>query len=812
MHTISQSQRDMAEALPGMIWTATPDGTVDFVNHVFEAYTGMPAYQGGSVDWLSVIHPDDRDPTTRVWARSIAGGTPYQTELRIIHKPSNTYRWHHVAARPHRDETGNIIRWYGISTDIHETRLAQETLAQAHLDLRHMLALQTLETRVLDKISAEHSLTSIMDEITHAVDELIPGVCSSILLVENGTLRHGSAPKLPQAYNARIDGFPVGEGAGSCGTAAARRQPVIVTDTHSDPLWTTHPDIVELLGMRSCWSTPVLSSDNVVLATFGMYHGEPVAPGEDDLALIDRVCQFVRVAIERTRYRNEAQANEARFRAIAQASGDVIWEYQPASDEIWFSDRMLRVFGHDPGLNHGALIVGRIHPDDRERVLAAMREARINGTAWTLEYRYQCADGSYANVVSRAAVLRDAAGTPERIVGTITNVTEQKTLEERLRHTQQLEAVSHLTGGLAHDFNNLLTIILGNAGQLVDDLPAGSEHQEMARIMKTAARKGADLIRSLLAFSRQQMLDAKPVHVNDLVAGMQNLLHRALGTHFELKVELSAEPWWAVIDPSQLESALLNLTVNARDALGTAGTVTIRTRNITLTPSPADHSSAAGDHIVVEVADTGTGINPEHLRRIFDPYFTTKSFGEGSGLGLSMVYGFVQQSNGFIEVNSQPGEGTCIQLYFPKHTEGTAADTPATPPAAPMQRGQGTVLVVEDEPMVQAMIEKQLTRLGYTVITAGTGPEGLSLLKTRRDIDLLFTDMMMPGGIDGYQLADLARQEIPAIRVILSSGYSDRLAGAKDRTPEGYWILTKPYIRAQLAAALGNAFTAPPTP
>lgn len=561
--------------------------------------------------------------------------------------------------------------------------------------------------------------------------------------------------------------------------------------------------------MRACWSTPVLSTDNTVLATFGMYHHEPAAPTEDDLALIDRVCQFVRVAIERTRYPNEAQANEARFRAIAQASGDVIWEYQPATDEIWFSDGMFRAFGHTPGTNRGAFVTRHIHPEDRERVAAAMREAKEHGAAWTLDYRYQCADGSFANVVSRAAVLRDATGAPERIVGTITDVTEQKKLEERLHHTQRLEAVSHLTGGLAHDFNNLLTIILGNAGQLVDDLTPGSEQQEMARIMKTAARKGADLIRSLLAFSRQQMLDAKPVHVNNLVAGMRHLLHRALGTHFELKVELSVEPWGAFIDPSQLESALLNLTANARDAMGGKGTMTIRTRNVVLDGSNTAQPAATGEYVAVDVCDTGSGIDPANIRRIFDPYFTTKAFGAGSGLGLSMVYGFVQQSNGFIEVTSQPGQGTCIQLFFPRHAHIPAALTPETA-SAPLQHGQGTVLVVEDEPMVQSMIVSQLSRLGYAVVAASTGPEGLDLLRTRRDIDLLFTDMMMPGGLDGYQLAEMARQHNPNLRVILSSGYSDRLADTKERTPEGYWILAKPYIRAQLATALNNAFTSSP--
>lgn len=630
MYTLPSSQQEMAEALPSMIWTATPDGVVDYVNDLFETYTGQGRNQAGTINWLSAVHPDDKERSTRVWAESVANGSPYQTEFRILHKPSGVYRWHHVAARPHHNDSGKITRWYGITTDIHDSK-----------------------------------------------------------------------------------------------------------------------------------------------------------PG---------------------------QADQERLTAIAHASGDIFWEYQPATNSMWHSDGMLRLFGRDPAtdilLNQGLLCTDYVHEDDRDRIISEMALATTHRHGWSLEYRFLHANGSYAHVLNRATVIRNTQGHAARIVGTITDVSQQKALQEQLRYAQRLEAVSHLTGGLAHDFNNLLTIILGNAGQLLDELPQDSEHHEMAKMMKLAGRKGADLIRSLLAFSRQQELQSRPVRINDVIQGMRSLLHRALGTHLTLNINLEPAAWTTQTDPSQLESSLLNLIANAGDAMGSSGTLTVRTANAPAN-SPAVSSNARhGDFVMIEIRDTGCGIDPALLPRIFDPFFTTKPFGKGSGLGLSMVYGFVQQSGGFIDVDSVPGRGTCFRLYFPKDAQGQEpADTETT--TAPLVAGHGLVLVVEDDPMVRRLLIKQLPRLGYTVLAANDGSAGLAMLRARPDIDLLLTDMMMPGGLDGYQLAELARQENPAIRVILSSGYSDKLSGTKNRTPEGYWLLTKPYIRAQLAAALGKAFSMP---
>ncbi len=819
MSSLTDSQLAMAEALPSMIWTATPEGVVDYVNHVFEDYTGETADQPGQIDWLSVVHPDDKAPTLAVWAKCIETSTPYQTEFRIIHKASNVYRWHYVAASPHFNERGEVVRWYGITTDIHDSKLAHKAVEQAHQELRRLLALQELETRLLERISAEHGLHDILDEITHTVDQIIPDVCSSILLVENGHLRHGSAPSLPKKYNEMIDGFPVGEGVGSCGTAAARGRPVIVSDILADALWNQYPDITRALGMRACWSTPVLNTDNKVLATFGMYYARPMAPSPDDLALIERICQFVRIVIERTRYREQAHAHEARFRAIAQASGDIIWEYNLNTAGMWYSEGMQRVFGHDPAhdaeLGKALLATKYIHEDDHDAALAALESATQKGEPCEIEYRWLRANGQYAHVVNRTVVILDKNGNPARVVGSITDITEKKLLEEQLRHSQRLEAVGQLTSGIAHDFNNLLTIVLANAGQLAEELPSGSQQQSLAAMMKTAATKGAGLIRNLMAFSRQQELHARPVHVNSLIIDMRDLIKHTLGTHFSLHVHLQANPCIAFIDPSQLESALLNLTANARDAMNDAGALTIRTANVRFDSlKTSTKSNNKGTFVMVEVSDTGSGIDTQIKERIFDPFFTTKEVGKGSGLGLSMVYGFVKQSHGFVDIDSRLGHGTTLRLYFPLYENGTDNPPPnesrSTPDSTPTMIAETTtILLVEDEPMVRQMLVQQLTRMGYTVITANDGEEGLHELKEHPEIGLLFTDMMMPGGLDGYELAKLAQQHNPTIRVVLSSGYSGKLADAHKRTAEGYWVLPKPYLRAELSAVLKNALSQP---
>lgn len=370
--------------------------------------------------------------------------------------------------------------------------------------------------------------------------------------------------------------------------------------------------------------------------------------------------------------------NNERFLLVAQATNDVIWDWDLTGNTIWWNENLKTLFGHDPAdVEPGPESwINRIHPDDADRVLASIHEV-IDGTDknWASEYRFLHKEGHALSIVDRGFVIRDAGGKAVRMVGSMLDVSAQRMLEDRLRQAQKLEAIGQLTGGVAHDFNNLLTVILGNAELLAEQL--GNRHQSrlLAEMISTAAQRGAELTSRLLAFARKQPLQPQVLDLNDLVAGAEALLGRVLGENIDFKISHSADLWKIEIDPVQLEAAILNLAINARDAISGTGSLTIDMANTTLddTQAGALGDVVPGQYVLLTVSDTGQGIAPQVLPRVFEPFFTTKEVGKGSGLGLSMVYGFVKQSGGYIRISSEVGQGTSVKLYFPKsHKKGSA--------------------------------------------------------------------------------------------------------------------------------------------
>jgi len=348
-------------------------------------------------------------------------------------------------------------------------------------------------------------------------------------------------------------------------------------------------------------------------------------------------------------------------------------------------------------------------------------------------------------------------------------------LNQRLRQSQKMEAMGQLTGGVAHDFNNLLTVILGNAEFIAEKLAPHAELRSFAEGIVTAAERGAELTRSLLAFSRKQPLMPKDIDIGRRVLDMEQLLRRTLGEHIECEFLLDHNRWLASVDPGQLTSALLNLVLNARDAMPNGGKLTVEVRNASLDKAYAELNSDArpGDYVMVAVTDTGCGMTPEVAARAFEPFFTTKDVGKGTGLGLSMVYGFAQQSGGSMKINSRPGHGTAVTLFFPRTGAGDgSAPKPADPITTPT--GSETILLVEDDAMVRAYVKNELRALGYRVIVTSNGPEALEVLRQPGQIDLLFTDVVMPGGLFGPQLAAEASRLRPGLKLLFTSGYSDR--------------------------------------
>ncbi len=393
--------------------------------------------------------------------------------------------------------------------------------------------------------------------------------------------------------------------------------------------------------------------------------------------------------------------------------------------------------------------------------------------------------------------IRDESGLTSHFVGILSDETERVQMASRLRQAQKMEALGHLTGGIAHDFNNLLAVILGNSEILYEEID-DEELKATAELVMTTAEKGADLTQRLLAFGRRQALHPEAIDLSAAIGSLSDMLTRTLGTHVTLE-RVSATDMPAYIDRSLFESAILNLALNARDAMPNGGVVTISTELAEVGEGSAKELQS-GDYVCVSVTDTGVGMTKDVLDRAFDPFFTTKGVGKGSGMGLSMVYGFAKQSGGHVTIESQPGSGTTVRLYLPVAGEMHVRKPVEAPAARPTTGGHERILLVEDEPHVRRFVSNQLEGLGYSVVEAEAGAPALDILRSEPAFDLLFTDLLMPGGMSGFDLVKQAREFVPQLKVLLTTGYAaetDRML-ADVRDP----ILKKPYKKQQLAEAL----------
>ncbi len=498
----------------------------------------------------------------------------------------------------------------------------------------------------------------------------------------------------------------------------------------------------------------------------------------------------------------ELQQAQERFQLLSRATNDVIWDWNLVTDEIWWNDAMTTVFGYElselqPDSDSW---VKRIHPEDSELVVKSVHDViKSDKELWQCEYRFIRRDGRSAHIIDRGFVIRDNAGTAIRMVGSMLDITERMDMEKRMRESQRLEAVGQLTGSVAHDFNNLLTVILGNS-EMLTELVVDPKLRPLVEITMSAAQRGAELTNRLLAFSRRQPLDPKPTDLNQLVDAIHGLIRRALPENIELEIVPDPELGVAELDADELDTALLNLVVNARDAVTGGGKVTVETANALLDHDYADQHSEVtpGEYVMICVSDTGTGMDPKTIDQAFEPFFTTKGPNKGSGLGLSMVFGFVKQSGGHIKIYSEPGEGTAVKLYFPR-VRGSQPSSYQPIAKLTVHGGTEHILIAEDDDQVLEHLEGQLHSLGYRVTVTRSGPEALNALSSHRDIDLLLTDVIMPGGLNGRQLSDRARAIYPSLKVLYTSGYTENAIVHHGRLDPGVDLLSKPYTRSELA-------------
>jgi PAS domain S-box-containing protein len=432
----------------------------------------------------------------------------------------------------------------------------------------------------------------------------------------------------------------------------------------------------------------------------------------------------------------------------------------------------------------------RLHPDDRDRVLNQLKELAEDGTV-NLEYRWQCADGTYRYFLDQTVLMRDDEGRPREFFGMWFDITERKQMEQNLLHASKLEAVGRLTGGIAHDFNNMLSVVIGNLDLMQKSIEGNKKAERRVKMAMESAQRCADLTYRLLAFSRRQPLQVSTLDVTALMPGLLELMRRTLGERINASFQAEPNAWPIQVDRAQFEAALLNLAVNARDAMPDGGDLTIAIENRRLEDGGG---GPPGEFVMIAVSDTGTGMPPEVLERVFEPFFTTKESGKGTGLGLSMVYGFVQQSFGFVEVDSAPQQGTTIRIFLPR-TEAPVDKLPDAQAsvAAPIGTGQ-TVLVVEDDAAVRQVAISTLRSLGFGVIEAQTADEAARMLDANEDVRLVLSDVRMPGELTGIDLARLIKRKLPDVHVLLTTGYVDT-----DETINDLELLYKPYRAADLA-------------
>ncbi|MEY2498340.1 MAG: hypothetical protein QOD12_1896 [Verrucomicrobiota bacterium] len=513
-----------------------------------------------------------------------------------------------------------------------------------------------------------------------------------------------------------------------------------------------------------------------------------------------------------------ASSGAEHFAIVARATNDAVRDWNVKTGALDWPQGLETLFGY--GISAAADGIGfwqkQVHPQDRARAAAGIRDALAgDGDHWAGEYRFRHSDGSYRDLLERAVIIRDSSGVAIRFVGSIMDVTARKQLQDQLVRSQKMEAFGQLAGGVAHDFNNFLTTILGYSDLLLDELGMKGEVKKHISEIRNAAGRASVLTAQLLAFSRKHPLAPRVLEVNSLISNLERSLLRLLGEDISVECHLhrGKDGTHTKVDPGQLTQIILNLVVNARDAMPNGGRLTLETATVTIEQSDESEmlladAIAVGDYVQISVTDDGLGMTDEVKSHVFEPFFTTKDEGRGSGLGLATSYGIVRQSGGHICVESELGKGTTVKIFLPK--------LPAPPPpsykrpgANKMPTGVETILVLEDDISVRHLSVRVLRGLGYDVLEAANGDDAQRLIARRanKKIDLLLTDMVLPQ-MSGRQFADWLRTTSPHTKVVFISGYLQESLNPGEQREEGMFFLAKPFDPEQLATKIREALDA----
>jgi PAS domain S-box-containing protein len=736
-----------------------PGPRILFVNPAFTTITG---YRMDEVIGLTprILHGEktDADFLQNMNARLREGKSAHG--VTINYRKNGTEFWVEMQVSPLRDSEGNVTHFVGIQRDVTERKIAEQRIQESEEMLGAAQRMAHMGSWVIDFQPPSNGKLVWSDEVFR-IFGLAPGGIE--VTVEN-------------FYRA------------------------------------VHPDdreIVDQTFQAALRDREEFHIDHRIILPDGtqrIVHEQATATYDADGKII-KVIGTVQDITERKQAEEEVRHWKERYEMLTKASGQIIFDWDYSTSRIAFGGDCERVLGYPPErLGHTLEDwVAMVHPDDRKDFIREMdKQAAKKGKA-ELEYRIRRSDQTYITVRDIGYPMLDENGEITRVLGSVTDISSEKALEVQLRRSQKMEAFGKLAGGVAHDFNNLLTVITGYNEVVLSELPANDPKREYIEEIARAANRASALTSQLLAFSRQQKMQPRVVNLNEVIKDTSKMLARLIGEHIDMRLNPADDLGNAKADVGQMEQVLMNLAVNARDAMPGGGAITVSTRNAVIETGKANTNLEPGEYILLEVADTGIGMSPEVQAKIFEPFFTTKAPGEGTGLGLATCYGIIKQSGGEIVVQSRLGAGTTFQIYLPRVYEALKSyDIPLGPGELPT--GSETILVVEDELPVRVIVRSVLQKLKYTVLEAANGAEAMRILLTPggNRVDLLLTDVVMPE-MGGKELARRTRTAFPEMPIILTSGYPMAL---NEELMPGATFLQKPFSPKALAEAIRESLDA----
>lgn len=781
------SFRLLADNLPTLTWIANGDGYIVWYNQRWHDYCGTTPEEMEGWGWQAVHDPRTLPQVLERWQQAIDEGTPFEMTF-PLRGADGVFRPFLTRAQPVLDGTGKVIRWFGKNSDLSSQIKVENALRESEARFRNMADNAPVMMWVTDPSGACTYLNRPWFEFTGQTPEEAQGL---------GWLDVTHPEDRPRTEHIFLE-------------ANARQEPF-------------------RLEYR-------------LRRADGSYRWaiDAAAPRFTDDGSF---CGYIGSVLDiEERHETEDRLREAeeRLRLATQAAEVGFWDVDVINDVLIWPPIVKAMFGISPDMpiSMDDFYAG-LHPDDRVATTNAFRAAcdPAERALYDVEYRaIGKEDGVERWVAAKGRGLFNSQGLCTRVIGTAIDITarkktqaelqelnqrlelrvtkaieEKRQAEEALRQSQKLEAIGKLTGGVAHDFNNLLQVIAGNL-ELLSSGIAEPRAQRRLEHAQQAVQRGAKLAGQLLAFGRRTPLEPKAINAGRLVRGLDDMLRRTLGDEVEVETTISGGLWNTFADPMQLENAILNLAINARDAMAGGGKLTIEVGNAFLDDDYArQHAEvAAGQYVLIAVTDTGAGIPPELLDQVFEPFFSTKPEGQGTGLGLSMVYGFVKQSHGHVKIYSEVDQGTSIKMYLPRSVQ--SEDAPVAHDDTPLVGGRETILVVEDDESVRATVIDSLSELGYRVLKASDATSALAVIDSGAPVDLLFTDVVMPGPLRSPELARKAKERNPRIVVLFTSGYTENAIVHGGRLDEGVNLISKPYSRDALARKLRQLLDGRPVP